>query len=349
MQSILVDVHNNNRKSDSAENVQFTKINVVPRQVSVIIPVFNTPKDLLRGNIESITKQTYKNLDIIVVDDGSKSDCADFCDEISKKDSRIRCYHIHNQGVSIARNKGIAESKGEFITFVDSDDTLVANAIEIMVESMHGVDFVVCGCKHVNSHQEDNFGLLVGNCLVCKNTTLIEDLCYMNTPFDCIETNAVWGKLYRREIINELKFSHSMVMAEDFKFNFDYIARVNSGKYVDFVGYNYLVRSDSISRNYNPKMINTITEIEKMLVEYKNSDLINALISRSVNISFTILMMIPIKFSEQKIKIESFITENRLNVIKNPQTKPKVKIAILLSFLGYNFVKLLFKLKTKFI
>ena len=113
------------------------------------MPVYNTENDLLRVSIRSIQGQTYGMIELIVVDDGSEKRCAELCYTIA--DDRTRVFHIENAGASAARNKGIDESSGEYIVFIDSDDTMAANAFEVMVTQIEGVNFVSCGCKHVHT------------------------------------------------------------------------------------------------------------------------------------------------------------------------------------------------------
>lgn len=103
--------------------------------VSIVVPVYNTDKDLLRKCIKSIIQQSYPNIDIIIVDDGSNNETSSLCDEIAKTDSRIRVLHKSNGGLSSARNAGIDIAIGDEITFVDSDDYLDCEAIQILHET----------------------------------------------------------------------------------------------------------------------------------------------------------------------------------------------------------------------
>jgi len=330
----------NCKSADLAENVQKEKVKTVGGLVSVIMPVYNTDEELINVAVQSVQRQTYKNLELIIIDDGSEWQCAKFCDGIV--DHRTRVIHINNSGVSVARNKGIDIAKGEYIAFIDSDDKMDENAIEVMVSQMEGVDFVSCGCKHVLNTNE-SLSAVMQECEVLKQMDCIEYLCYMNPKFKHIEPNAIWGKIYRRDIIGDLRFDTDMVMGEDFKFNFDYILKSNQGKYLDFKAYNYLEHGDSISRSYNSKMMNTIDKMEEMIRQNENTAVYKALSSRCVNIAFTILMMIPDYLKDEQKRIESFINKNRWQVLGNSKTKIKVKMAILSSFLGYGVSRSIFK------
>ena len=118
-------------------------------------------------------------------------------------------------------------------------------------------------------------------------------------------------------------------------------------KYLNYAGYNYLERSESISRKYNSKMVNTIDVIEKMVNKYANTSVYNALISRSVNIAFTILMIIPPELVDEQKRIEKFINTYKKRVARNPQTKNKVKLAILTSYVGYGVTRKIFDMNRR--
>lgn len=116
-------------------------------KVSIIIPVYKVPEEYLRNCIESCINQTLKNIEIILIDDGSPDNCGEICDEYALKDSRIKVIHKKNGGVSNARNYGILKSKGEYIGFVDADDWIEKDFYEEMIlfGEKNKVDVVVSG------------------------------------------------------------------------------------------------------------------------------------------------------------------------------------------------------------
>ena len=132
-------------------------------RISIIIPVYNTGKYLNRC-IGSIINQTYKDLDIIIVDDGSETETADICDQLAQSDSRIRVFHKQNEGVSVARNYGLSKASGDYIGFVDSDDWISPEMYERMVSHMiqESADVVYCDALTVwdNMKEElDSFSI----------------------------------------------------------------------------------------------------------------------------------------------------------------------------------------------
>ena len=118
--------------------------------ISVIVPVYNVER-YLRQCIESITNQSYKNLQIILIDDGSKDNSGKICDEYAEKDKRVEVIHKENTGVSAARNTGLDNAKGEWITFVDADDWVEKNFCEILIKKAteNESDCIACGYNKV--------------------------------------------------------------------------------------------------------------------------------------------------------------------------------------------------------
>lgn len=119
-------------------------------KISIIIPVYQVEAYLPKC-LNSVIRQTYKNLEIILIDDGSKDRCGRICDEYAKRDSRIRVIHKENAGVANARNDGIKYATGDFISFIDSDDWIAGDAYEILYQGLkkYGADCAVGGCVNV--------------------------------------------------------------------------------------------------------------------------------------------------------------------------------------------------------
>lgn len=114
---------------------------------SIIMPVYNTPADLLEPSVKNVINQTYKNFELIIIDDGSELSYAKKCDELAEEDDRITLFHTSNRGVSYARNTGLLSSKGDFLLFIDSDDELVPTALETLCKYIenYSFDFLVYG------------------------------------------------------------------------------------------------------------------------------------------------------------------------------------------------------------
>ena len=176
-------------------------------KVSVIIPVYNVEKYLHRC-LDSVINQTYRNIEIILVDDGSTDDSARICDEYAQKDGRIRVIHQENQGQAAARNNAMKIAEGSFIAYVDSDDFVTADYIEYMVklQNKYGTDIVfVRGVyaydgKELPAYQDEDRDYLLG-----AEETLIR-LNY-NKGMGAM----IWAKLFRRELIEAYPFPEGQI------------------------------------------------------------------------------------------------------------------------------------------
>lgn len=171
--------------------------------ISVIIPIYNVEK-YLKKCIDSIINQTYKNLEIILVDDGSPDNCGKICDEYAKKDQRIRVIHKKNGGLSDARNAGIDIAKGKYIAFVDSDDYVEKEYIEIMYKELkkNNVKIVQCGINKISDNEEiiDNYGYLKDELI---NSQRIMEEKYTKYP---ISNVVAWNKLYDIDLFKNIRY-----------------------------------------------------------------------------------------------------------------------------------------------
>lgn len=186
--------------------------------ISVIIPVYNTEK-YLRRCIDSVLAQTYQDFELLLIDDGSEDSSGAICDEYAARDSRVKVFHKENGGVSSARNLGLDNARGEWITFVDSDDYIE----EKFLKSFEG---------------NLDADLVVGNMIICEDGKSRRDIGAHIVPgkYSPIQsvlkgnlTNhafcAPWGKLFRKDCIGDLHFDVRMTICEDTKFVYNYIAK----------------------------------------------------------------------------------------------------------------------------
>ncbi len=210
--------------------------------VSIIVPVYNV-EEYLPDCIESIINQIYKNIEIILIDDGSPDNSGLICDEYAKKDDRIKVIHKVNEGVSTGRNKGIEAAKGEFIVFVDSDDFLNPDSIEILVNKQAKNDFdFVCGkLKRITNEKSEVPDIITGEYF---NENVFESI------FDILEVYGIMGpcaKLFKTGIIkeNELHFMEDVTFGEDSIFVLEYIEKSKSVAIINNVVYNYNCMNES--------------------------------------------------------------------------------------------------------
>lgn len=214
--------------------------------VSVIIPIFNVA-NYLEKSIDSVRNQTYKNLEIILIDDGSTDGSSNLCDIISKKDKRIRVIHKENSGIADARNVGLLNARGEYITFVDSDDWLEKSMIEelLTILKKRNADIIACENYFVYENRVENSRF--SNNILSQNSeeaikTLIEDRKFRSRS---------WGRIYKFDVWDNVHFPHGKTY-EDVSTIYKTYLNAKSIVLVDKPLYFYNQRDGSIvhSKNY---------------------------------------------------------------------------------------------------
>lgn len=181
--------------------------------VSVIVPIYNVEK-YLKKCVASIRNQTYKNLEIILVDDGSPDECPKMCDDFAKEDSRIKVIHRENGGLSAARNSGLEIATGKYIGFVDSDDYIHSKMYEVLVGHLEEkkADLVVCRVQDVFEIGEEQTLADEENVETMTNTEALKSV-YGNWGTDMV---VAWNKLYKREIFDGLRYNEGKVHEDEY-------------------------------------------------------------------------------------------------------------------------------------
>lgn len=246
--------------------------------VSVIIPVYNIQKEYLNVCFNSLIKQTYNNFEVIIIDDGSIDNLASFVDECANKDSRFRVIHKKNQGVSAARNDGLAISQGQYVIFVDGDDWLEPTAIERLINfrMLDNAEFVVANNYYeYETHREKRHDIEDAprryrdgeiRRLSLSTITPSYELKYYDAHIGMIR--GVWGKLYCANIIkkNGIFFKKNLTIGEDSIFNAEYLDKISSATFINEYLYHYRVINESANRRYNENIVEARINLLK---EYK--------------------------------------------------------------------------------
>ena len=215
--------------------------------ISVIIPIYNEETNLRRC-VDSVIKQTYTNLEIILVDDGSNDKSGSICDEYVKVDARVKVIHKVNGGLSSARNAGIDVAQGDYIGFVDSDDWISPIMYEYLLKLLNEkkADVAQIDYIHVSSaNQALNEGKGTIECIQDKNEILKR---YLIDGMKVVKSYAVWTKLYKRECFSNIRFPLGQLY-EDIVTNFDILQNVSCYVISDRVCYYYYKKPESITRS----------------------------------------------------------------------------------------------------
>lgn len=211
--------------------------------ISIIVPIYKVEK-YLEKCVHTITSQTYKNLEIILVDDGSPDNCPVLCEALAKTDKRIKVIHKTNGGLSDARNVGFEHSSGDFIAFIDSDDFININYIETLYNNLikTNADMSICNYQDVYEDQEiDITEKSNSEVLVFDSTNKFEQL------FGTHRVNFItaWGKLYKREIFDKIKYPIHKIHEDEFVCH-HILSLCNKVCFSDVKYYYYLQRQNSI-------------------------------------------------------------------------------------------------------
>lgn len=305
-------------------------------KISVIVPVYNVEQYLIRC-IDSILSQTYKNIEILLIDDGSTDRSSDICDNYARKDSRVKVIHQQNAGLAAARNVGMNMSQGECLTFVDSDDYVSSYYVENLVNAMEKNDADLSVSMFINVVDGDECNVREAtnqllNVQVEGSCQCLEDMFYQRG----IETSAP-GKLYRKQLIDNLRFPVGKLY-EDIMFTTKMILRSNKIVRIDNVDYFYYQRSNSIQyQKFNNKKMDCIWHSREQIeyVRENAPNLLNAAYVRYFGGLCNILFQIPDgEYDEERGLVWNDIKKYRGLVLRDKNSRFKTKVAALLSFFG---------------
>ena len=317
-------------------------------KVSVLVPIYNSEKYIKRC-LESIINQTYKNLEILLIEDGSEDNSYNIIKKYQEKDDRIKIYQIVNNGVADARNKAVENSTGEYITFVDSDDYIEKDYIETLYSNLkkYNSDIAVCNCYNIieetNIKTYKTFG--IDKVQEYTNFQAVENLFYY-----LFLRHSPWGKLYKKEVWNNIIFPIGKNY-EDLAILYKLFLNSNKIIYIPEEKYNYVIRKGSIVHNEIRKSdIEAILEYTKAILEDIKKNYPNLTPSAEYLTGYLSLVLwrkIPEgKYKEYLKNVEDNIKKYRWKIIKNKKVNKKQKLLFILSYFGrniYSFVITLIK------
>lgn len=227
--------------------------------VSIVVPIYNV-EDYLRECIDSILEQTYKNIEIILVNDGSQDNCGKICDEYGKRDRRIKVIHKKNGGLSDARNTGINEATGKYIAFVDSDDYVEKKYIELLYKAIkdNNTQISQCGIFRI-----DNEKKLLGEFKYNYNVVNNSRNMMIDVYNGKWENIVVWNKLYLKSLFDNIKFPKGKIHEDEFT-TYKIYYSVDKVSIIKQSLYNYRKNENSITgNNYNIKRLDVLEALNE--------------------------------------------------------------------------------------
>ena len=310
--------------------------------ISVIVPAYGVEKYIGKC-LDSIIAQTYKNLEIIVIDDGSPDRSGRIAEEYAERDKRICVYHKENGGLSDARNFGIKKARGAYITCIDSDDFVDNDYVEYLYHTLKQYSARISFCQHrviFPSGEIEDYGQQGSSQVPARK-------CLERIMYDDVLNTSAWAKLYEKSLFSGVQYPKGMLF-EDIGTTYKLI--IEAGKTaVGFESkYNYALRKKSIVYSgFEPKKLDLLTMTDQMAADVWKEfpDLENAVIRRQVYARFSTLnQMLDTKgFDAEKNRLTAFIKQYQNRVLADPKAPKRDKLAIILLNIGYPLYRAVWK------
>ena len=312
--------------------------------ITIIVPVYKV-EDYLERCIESIINQTYNNLEIILVDDGSPDNCGKICDEYQIRDKRIKVIHKENGGVSAARNDGIAASTGQYIAFIDSDDYIKKEYIEKLYLNLKKNNCDISICSYVETN--DNTYPVEKNkeeTYIYNSEQVMEKIMYQREIY-----TSVWCKLFKKELFGNIVFPTESNIGEDLATVYKLITKSKKIVYSREKNYCYFQRNNSLIKSrFKKQRMNCINYVYQ-IVDFVKSEypyILPAAHNRLFMEAIFIIIQIPKKeYKDEYQQLKGIIKKYRKEVLKDKKSKKGYRIIALASYSGIGIIKIIFKLK----
>jgi len=313
--------------------------------ISIVVPIYNVEKYLNRC-VDSILGQTYRNIEIILVDDGSPDGCAKICDEYSLKDNRIKVIHKKNGGLSDARNKGIELAKGVYISFVDADDLIAPYFIEILYNMC-----IKYSCD-ISMGYFQQFETKISFSTECdkeikafSNIEMVKNLC--NDMY--LQSVVVWNKLYKTTLFQNINYPFGKIY-EDEATTYKLYYAANKIVVTTQILYGYSYRQGSITKScFSIKNLDFIGIAKERAEFYKDNDEMELYIQFLRLYCYTLISFynkIRIEMNEEKRIPKELFNEYKIQykyMVKSPLTSKKQKLGLTLLRINPKLLNLLLK------
>ena len=307
--------------------------------ISVIIPCYNTA-DTLEHCIRSVAGQTYAELEVIIVDDGSTDDSPSICDRWAASDNRISVIHKPNGGVASARNVGLSAASGQFIAWVDSDDYVAPHFIESLYSIIcsTGADLVASLWLRVDEHDNsaiDKCSPPNASAMLLGSDEAINDMLYQHHI-----TTTLWSTLAHRKLYRNISFPDGRIY-EDLAVFYDLLGNCSSVAFTAARWYCYRLRKGSFMNTYNRHRCDVLDTLDH-LSQCIKPRFIPALKSRCISAHFNILMLDTLskcQSPEIASRCWNFIKAHRAACLRDHNVRMRNKVAIILSYLGLPAMK----------
>lgn len=299
--------------------------------ISIIIPIYNVEHYLERC-IKSVLEQSYKNLEIWLVDDGSLDGCPAMCDEYAAKDIRIRVIHKQNGGLADARNAALDRMTGDYVVCVDSDDYVSPTHIEGLynLAKKYNADIAINTCCMFFDGTEPN-PTKPGNKIFFYDGLHAVETMFYQEKFD----TSACGKIYRSDLFHGVRYPKGLLF-EDLPTTYKLFLKASKVVFQNIQSYYYLLRENSIEgAAFSPKKLDSGLQLLDMMDKDRDkfAQIIKSYNCRVVSFLFHLMLQMPQNYAHRKA-IENRIKAVRWNVLTDKRARKKARIACLLSYMG---------------
>ncbi|MBQ8163799.1 MAG: glycosyltransferase [Clostridia bacterium] len=284
--------------------------------ISIIVPVYKVEK-YLKECIDSILNQTYKNFELILIDDGSPDNSGKICDEYAEKDNRIKVIHKENGGVSSARNTGLDNTSGEYITFIDSDDFVDKRYLEVLYSTLKENDTNISICRFAK-YTHSSF-IIFNEIFPEKINISFNDKYFLNffARYFSFKNN-IFGSacrtLFKKDIINNFRFSNDIKISEDLLFIVNVVYNSQSISFTNEALYFYRIDNTSASTSYKKNFLksqcNLSNELTKLFSKINNK-YFDKILKRYKALLCYYLLSNEIKFRKSNVEYKQNLKEIR--------------------------------------
>ena len=302
-------------------------------KISIIVPVYNVEAYLERC-VESILSQTYTNFELLLINDGSTDASGCLCDQLASTNENIKVFHIENRGVSNARNLGIEQSRGEWLTFIDSDDFITNDYLETLISAARAdvsVGFSVARVHHVKNGQVTDFPEFSGQESIWSAEQMMKEL-LMTTRTSFFPV----AKLFNKQLIENFRFSTDYHLAEDALFLTEVLLETKcTSVFIDKPIYYYDHREGSATTSVNSHVFDTI-EVYKIIIPkvYQcfpqlKPELVNRESWSYITVYDKIIFTDSTEYKKEKTRLRKWILSHISEILRDPYFTSLRKIAIL--------------------
>lgn len=315
--------------------------------ISVILPIYNVEK-YLNKSVDSVLNQTYRNLEVILVDDGSPDNSGEICDEYAKKDERVKVIHKQNGGLSDARNAGIKIATGEYITLVDSDDYIEKDYVEFLYNLILENNAQMSICSHSAIYEN---GTILKKETHERAILTPEETLKRILYDDGIDISA-WAKMYKKELFDEIQYPKGRLF-EDAATTYKLVDECKIIVLGSESKYNYIIRNNSITTaTFSSNKMQLITSTEEMC-NYVKSKYPQLEMAANRRLMYAYLSTISQlakckeKHKEEQEKLMKYIKQHKWEILKDKKVPKRDKLGILSLTFGFNFYKKIWRMYEK--